>query len=215
MDVVAAVVCNESDVDPLTPVGGIPLLVRAVETLLGADELSAVHVLTAADHDPARVLDACADLPVVIRSHPLQRPSRARGDGVLAERWERGAADVVVVHELTWALVTRDVLPRVLAGVAAGQDAVVPVVPLTDTVKDVTPSGLVVGTPDRASLRVVQSPQAFRAAVLDPADPLPSFGVLAAAGVIVHSVPGDPAALPLRTADDVALAGAVIRGGPP
>jgi len=43
----------------------------------------------------------------------------------------------------------------------------------------------------------------------------PVAGALAAAGVIVHSVPGDPAALPLRTADDVALAGAVIRGGPP
>jgi 2-C-methyl-D-erythritol 4-phosphate cytidylyltransferase len=55
----------------------------------------------------------------------------------------------------------------------------------------------------------VQTPQAFRSTVLDPLRPAP---VIAASGVVVHTVAGDPAALPLRTGDDVELARAVLRG---
>jgi 2-C-methyl-D-erythritol 4-phosphate cytidylyltransferase len=209
MDVAAVVVCNAPDLDVLTPVGGVPLLVRAVETLLGADELSCVHVLWGAPTEHARLSDACAGLPVVVHPHVVQRASTASGDGSDTLRRTLGAVEAIVVHDVTWALVDAAVLTAVLAGLAGGHDAVVPVVPLTDTVKDVDPSGLVTGTPDRAGLRVVQTPQAFRSVVPDPLQPAPA---LAASGVVVHTVAGDPAALPLRTGDDVELARAVARG---
>ena len=50
--------------------------------------------------------------------------------------------------------------------VAAGHAVAVPVLPLSDTVKRVDVAGVVVGTPDRGGLRVLQTPQAFRAGVL-------------------------------------------------
>lgn len=215
MNVDAVVVYRSSGADPLTRIGGVPLLVRAVESLLGAGGLSRVHVLSAQASDHTRVVDACAGLPIAVHPHALQRGSGTRSDGSNAFSVILATADAVVLHDVAWALVDcAAVLPRVLAGLAAGHVAVAPVVPLTDTVKDVDASGFVVGTPDRAGLCVVQTPQAYRSATLDrvalpDADAAPA---LAAAGIGVHTVTGDPSAFALRTGDDVDLARAVVRG---
>jgi 2-C-methyl-D-erythritol 4-phosphate cytidylyltransferase/2-C-methyl-D-erythritol 2,4-cyclodiphosphate synthase len=40
--------------------------------------------------------------------------------------------------------------------------AAIPVVPVTDTIKVVDGSGAITATPDRAGLRIAQTPQAFR-----------------------------------------------------
>lgn len=211
MGAVAIVVCSSSDLDVLVPLSGKPLLVRAVESLLGTDGVGRVHVLLPHPAEHTRVFDACAGLPVVVHPHDHQRGSDTGSNGSGTLRRISGSADAIVVHDLAWALVAcADVLPRVLAGIADGHAAVVPVVPLTDTVKDVDRAGLVVGTPDRAGLRVVQTPRAYRPAVLDrvagtDVDP-------ATPGLTVHTVAGDPAAFALRTHDDVEFARAVIRG---
>ena len=52
------------------------------------------------------------------------------------------------------------------AGRPADRHAVVPAVPLTDTVKRVVPAGNVVATLDRAELRAVQTPQGFARSLL-------------------------------------------------
>lgn len=213
MNVDAVVACGSSVVDPLTRVGGVPLLVRAVESLLGAGGFSRVHVLSVQASDPARVADACAGLPVVVHPHALQRAGGTRSNGSSTLRAILGATEAVVVHEVAWALVDcADVLPRLLAALAAGHPAVAPVVPLTDTVKDVDASGLVVGTPDRAGLCVVQTPQVHRSATLDRVALPDTDPAHWAAGVGVHTVAGDPSAFALWTGDDVDLARAVVRG---
>ncbi|MDN5857417.1 MAG: 2-C-methyl-D-erythritol 4-phosphate cytidylyltransferase [Pseudonocardia sp.] len=210
MNVDAVVVCGTSAADPLARVGGVPLLVRAVESILGAGGFGRVHVLPAHPDDCARVDAVCAGLPVVVHPRAVQRATGTGSDGMDTLRLDACAAEVLVVHDVAWALVAcAEVLPRVLAGVAAGHAAVVPVVPLTDTVKVVDASGLVVGTPDRAGLRVVQTPQAYRTAAFDRSG-LPSMA-LAAGAACAHTVAGDPSAFPLRTADDVELARAVVR----
>ena len=58
------------------------------------------------------------------------------------------------------------VIERVVAAVRAGAEAVVPVVPVTDTIKRVAPTGEVVDTPDRSTLVAVQTPQGFEPDVL-------------------------------------------------
>lgn len=215
MNVDAVVACGSSGADPLTRVGGISLLVRAVDSLLGAGGFGRVHVLSARPSDHTRVVDACAGLPVVVHPHALQRENGTRSNGSNTLRVILGPVDAVVVHDVAWALVDcADVLPRLLAGLADGHTAVVPVVPLTDTVKDVDASGFVVGTPDRADLCVVQTPQLYRSAALDlvALPDLDPASTLAAAGIGVHTVAGDPRAFALRTGDDVDLARAVVRG---
>jgi 2-C-methyl-D-erythritol 4-phosphate cytidylyltransferase len=103
---------------------------------------------------------------------------------------------------------------------------VVPVLPLSDTVKHVDTHGLVVGGPDRAGLRVVQTPQGFAPDLLVGdlllrvlrADPVEQAWKLA--GVAVTTVPGHPLAFPVRSAWDRELAEvlaveAVAATGPP
>ncbi len=74
-------------------------------------------------------------------------------------------ATIICVHDAARPLATIDLYRRAIAAVASGADAAIPGVPVSDTIK-VVADGLVVSTPDRASLVAVQTPQAFRAAAL-------------------------------------------------
>jgi 2-C-methyl-D-erythritol 4-phosphate cytidylyltransferase len=207
------VVCESSDVDVLVPVHGVPLLVRAVKGLLGAGEFTRVHVLLDAPRT-TDVVDACRGLPVEVCAHALQLSVGARGDAsnhtsvILGDPVAGIAvdADAMIIHDaargLAPAQLTRGVIDRLRTGPAA----VVPVMPLSDTVKIVDGEGVLRGTPDRAALRVVQTPFAVRSAALSGLPPvhlLRAPGALAAAGADVVTMPGHPDAIAIRTARDV------------
>ena len=125
-------------------------------------------------------------------------------------------ADVVLVHDAARACVPSALVRRVVAAVEGGADAVVPVVPVADTVKHVD-DGIVVGTPDRSGLRQVQTPQGFRRAVLEAAyaaavdDPPPrgatdDAGLVERGGGRVVVVDGDPRAFKVTGPLDLLLA---------
>lgn len=121
----------------------------------------------------------------------------------------------VLVHDAARALTPADVITRVVAALLAGADAVIPVVELADTVRQVS-AGRVVGTPDRAGLRAVQTPQGFRRAVLEQAHALSAAvsddaGLVELLGVPVHTVPGSPDAFKVTRPLDLLLAEAVLR----
>ena len=89
--------------------------------------------------------------------------------------------------------------------------------PVTDTVKSVDDRGVVTGTPDRAALRVLQTPIALRARLLPAGadighDPLAAVRWHTAAGTSVHTVAGHPAAFAVRSEWDLELA-ELIAGG--
>ena len=75
-------------------------------------------------------------------------------------------ATIICVHDAARPLATPDLFVAVIEAVRAGADGAVPAVAVTDTIKIVDDSGLVVATPDRGTLVAVQTPQAFRAGVL-------------------------------------------------
>lgn len=75
-------------------------------------------------------------------------------------------ADIVVVHDAARPLASTDLYARVIGAVRAGADGAVPGLPVADTVKRVDAAGAVVETLPRDHLVAVQTPQAFRAAVL-------------------------------------------------
>jgi 2-C-methyl-D-erythritol 4-phosphate cytidylyltransferase len=130
--------------------------------------------------------------------------------------------DVVLVHDAARPLVPVTLIDRVVAAVQAGHGAVVPAIPLADTVRRVGPDGAVVETPDRASLRAVQTPQGFTRALLDrayaaapdlgdpPQAPTDDAGLVERLGVPVHLVPGDPEAFKVTTPLDLRTAEAVL-----
>jgi 2-C-methyl-D-erythritol 4-phosphate cytidylyltransferase/2-C-methyl-D-erythritol 2,4-cyclodiphosphate synthase len=92
--------------------------------------------------------------------------------------------------------------------------------PLADTVKRVAADGRITETLDRASLRAIQTPQAFafaplldahrRAVQADRHDFTDDGALLEWAGTPVTTFEGDPANLKLTTADDFARANALM-----
>ena len=75
-------------------------------------------------------------------------------------------ATVICVHDAARPFATEHLYMEVIAQVHLGADGAVPALAVTDTIKQVDASNVVVHTPDRSSLVAVQTPQAFRASAL-------------------------------------------------
>ncbi|MDT4974462.1 MAG: 2-C-methyl-D-erythritol 4-phosphate cytidylyltransferase [Pseudonocardiales bacterium] len=112
--------------------------------------------------------------PSLVESAAALVPTAAvvAGGRTRQESVERGLAalpddvDAVLVHDVARPFVPAEVISRVVAALSGGAEAVIPVLPVVDTVKRVDESDVVVETLDRTSLRAVQTPQGFRRAVL-------------------------------------------------
>lgn len=201
----------------LRELGGFPLLVHAVRTLVATRSVDLVMV--AAPPDPrglAEVQRMLADLPGdtrVVAGGASRQESVALALAALPED-----CDVVLVHDAARALTPVDVIETVVAAVRGGSGAVIPVLPVADTIKSVD-GDLVTATVDRSTLRSVQTPQGFTRSVLteahaaaDPAAPATDdAGLVEALGRPVRTVPGHAEAFKITTPFDLVLAEAVLR----
>ncbi len=186
---------------------GLPLVAHAVRNLLGAGCVR--HVVVAAP--PDHVSEVTAAL-VPFKSVGVVAGGEDRADSVSLAL--RAAITLVptarfaLVHDVDRALTPSALIRSVADAVAAGNPAVVPVLPVTDTVKRVDASGTILSTPDRTGLRSVQSPQGFDIDVLNRA--CRAGGVLEKVDVPVLTVPGDAAAMKITTPFDLTVAEAVL-----
>lgn len=146
----------------------------------------------------------------------------SRTDSVRSALEAAGEPDFVLVHDAARALTPVGQIRRVVDALRAGLRAVIPVLPVVDTIKAVDANGAVLGTPERAGLRAVQTPQGFETALLRRAyGQFPTSASTATAtddsslvenlGVPVHTVAGDPLAFKITTPLDLQLARAVLR----
>lgn len=127
-------------------------------------------------------------------------------------------SEFVLVHDAARALTPPALIIRVVEALRAGHQAVVPVLPVPDTIKAVDGNGVVLGTPERAGLRAVQTPQGFATELLlrayqgadagveftDDASMVEHFGAQ------VQVVDGDPLAFKITTGLDLLLAQAIV-----
>jgi 2-C-methyl-D-erythritol 4-phosphate cytidylyltransferase len=127
--------------------------------------------------------------------------------------------EIVLVHDVARPFVPAAVIDAVLAALAGGADAAVPVVPIHDTVRRVDAAGAFVETVDRSTLVAVQTPQGFRRHVLAEAhargavlDATDDAVLVEAVGGSVVPVPGDEAAFKITTATDLVRAQAFVLG---
>lgn len=104
-----------------------------------------------------------------VSSIEIGGPSRAASvrNGLEAVADRRATA--VLVHDAARPIVPESLVDRVLAPLADGADAVVPALPVTDTIKRVDANGTIVETIDRSVLCAAQTPQACRASALHAA----------------------------------------------
>lgn len=195
---------------------GVPMVLRAVDGLLGSGAVDRVVVVV-----PAEQRAAAAELfpgrPVAVVAGGADRTaSVAAGLGALGSD-----VDVVLVHDAARPLTPPAVVRRVVDAVRSGIPAVIPVLPVTDTIKQLDPSGAVTATVDRTALRAVQTPQGFRAADLvraydGAADArTDDAGLFEALGEPVHTVEGDPVAFKVTTAWDLRIAELLLAAAPP
>jgi 2-C-methyl-D-erythritol 4-phosphate cytidylyltransferase len=105
------------------------------------------------------------------------------------QRAAHGNGSLLLRHDARRPLTPVALVAAVAEAVLGGQDAAVPALPLTDTVKRVDAEGFVRGSPDRQGLRVVQSPWMGRPGA-----------------TVAHLVAGDPLAFAVRTEWDLELA---------
>jgi 2-C-methyl-D-erythritol 4-phosphate cytidylyltransferase len=127
--------------------------------------------------------------------------------------------DVVVVHDAARPLVTPDVFTRVVEALAEA-DCAIAAARVADTVKEADPAGRVTATLDRSRLWAVQTPQAFRRAVLVRALDVPDDVLAAAtddaslierAGGTVRVVETSPANFKVTTPHDLLVAELLLR----
>ena len=119
--------------------------------------------------------------------------------------------EYVLVHDAARSLAPTELAKSVVDLLVKGEQAVVPVLDLVDTIKEVDASGYVRNTPDRSSLRAVQTPQGFTKSVLDRAhqaseDATDDAALVEALGVKVKTITGDERALKITSKSDLSRA---------
>lgn len=199
---------------------GRSLVERSVAAIERSEAVDDVIVIVSADMmDYARELFRRAkDAGRIRRDVDFINGGGERIDSV----WEgmRRLSDdgIVLVHDAARALTPPGMIARVVKAVSGGADAVIPVLPVSDTIKEVR-ADVVVGTPDRSALRAVQTPQGFRLPLLrrayeehfilspeEAAHATDDASLVERLGEPVHIVQGDPMAFKVTNPLDLALA---------
>jgi 2-C-methyl-D-erythritol 4-phosphate cytidylyltransferase / 2-C-methyl-D-erythritol 2,4-cyclodiphosphate synthase len=192
------------------PLGGVPVLQRAVRAFQAAPRVTDVIVVTRVEAvEAVAALIGSGGKPTrVVAGGATRQASVACGVAALAE-----AAGYVLVHDAARPFVTPAVIERALDA-AIEDGAAIVAMPATDTVKRVAVeagAARIVETIPRESIFLAQTPQAFRRDVLEAAVALGRAGVEATdeaalaerAGHRVRIVEGDPANVKITTADDL------------
>jgi len=189
-------------------IGGKTVIFRAMEPFCAHPEIFAVQPVTNPD-DAAAFNDAVQGL----RHEPPAKGGATRQNSVLAglEALASQKPDIVLIHDAARPFVSAGLISRAIEA-AARNGAAIPTIPVTDTIKMVDDSGNVEATPERARLRIAQTPQAFRFDVILEAhrraarEGLSDFtddGAIAEwAGLTVATFEGDGANMKLTTPED-------------
>ncbi|ASW56995.1 2-C-methyl-D-erythritol 4-phosphate cytidylyltransferase [Plantactinospora sp. KBS50] len=192
----------------LRPLAGEPLLVHAVRRIAAAPSVRSIVVAA-----PAAEVSAVRDLLAPVAPVAVVPGGATRQQSVAAALAAVPAGpEIILVHDAARALTPSGLVESVAAAVRAGRAAVIPVLPVVDTIKEVSAGDLVLGTVDRSALRAVQTPQGFRREVLvaahaAAADALTDdAGLVEKLGTSVSCVPGSEYALKITRPFDLLLA---------
>lgn len=198
-------------------IGGRPILAVATGAAAASPAVSAL-VVTAPPGWEDRARECIDDhgVPVVVVTGGATR----RASVLAALEAVPPHTGVVAIHDAARPFAPPDLFTAVIQGVSERTPGVVPVAPVTDTVKHVV-DGLVVRTIDRERLGLAQTPQAFDVGVLRAAHEragafdgalTDDAAALEHLGVAIAAIPGDPSNVKITTLFDLANADARMGG---
>ena len=175
---------------------GEPMIVHTVRAFQTCDAISEIVIVTRED----------LILPITRLTGGFDKV--ALGMNALSDKCELAAIQDGARPLVTWQLIDR------VVRAAHSYHAAIPVIPVKDTIK-VCNSALVVSTPDRSTLRAVQTPQVFdfdllrgalKKAAEDGTEVTDDCSAVERLGMTVKTVEGDERNLKVTTPLDLKLA---------
>jgi len=128
--------------------------------------------------------------------------------------------DIVVIHDAARPLITKDIISKAVTEAKVSK-AVVVGIPSKDTVKTVSPENIIMETLDRASIWLVQTPQAFHYSVIKQAyeraqrikyKATDDSKLVERMGLSVKMIMGSSENIKITTKEDLAMAEAILKG---
>ncbi len=189
-------------------IGGQTVIFRAMQPFCIHPRISAVQPVLNPD-DVAMFNAACAGLT----HRPPAKGGATRQASVHAglEALAEHKPDIVLIHDAARPFVSEAVISRAIDA-ARHTGAAIPTIPVADTIKLIDEAGNVADTPERARLRIAQTPQAFRYDVIleahrratreGRADFTDDAALAEWAGLTVATFEGDVANMKLTTPED-------------
>ena len=188
------------------PLAGVPLVARAAKAFKAAGVELLLPVINP-DHQALcdGALSGLNCLPAVAGGATRQQSVKAGLDALANE-----ASDMVLIHDAARALITPDLIHRIIAALGA-HDAVVPALPVHDTLRNAEGNDI----PRDGVLRM-QTPQAFRFSAIHAlhqsaqSDVTDDAALWLASGKPVHYVAGEESNRKITVAEDMVWAEAQL-----
>jgi len=207
----------------LIPVGGQPALVRVAETFLAHPATGELVVIVPADlqADATRALARISN-PRGVRVTALPGGATRQESVAIGIKALTANLAYIGVHDVARVLVDAPLIDRVLSA-AREFGAAIPALPLTDTIKQTTPTEEEIArSVPRENLVGAQTPQIFASAILRRAhaharkahvEATDEAGLAEAIGVPVAVVAGDERNRKLTVPSDLIILNALLRAG--
>ncbi len=194
---------------------GETVLARSIRAIAACKSVDAIQcVIHADDHDLYAA--AIKSLSPAIKKK-LRKPvngGATRQQSVMAglDALAEAPCETVLIHDAARPFVSKQLIERVIAAVPQ-TGAAIPVLPVSDTIKQLDDNGLITSTPDRATLRAAQTPQGFffklilgaHRAMVDR-EMTDDASLVEALGGPIIPVEGERANIKLTTPEDFAMA---------
>jgi 2-C-methyl-D-erythritol 2,4-cyclodiphosphate synthase/2-C-methyl-D-erythritol 4-phosphate cytidylyltransferase len=189
----------------LALIDGTPVVIRSIMAFERAPEVTDI-VVAAREQDIGAIRGLCEEYGITKLRHIItggaSRTESAKNAFAAVED-----ADIVMIHDGARPYVTGELISRIHAD-CVRYGAAIPAIALKDTVKFADAEGFSAGTPDRASLRAVQTPQAFRADIYrrmtaSGREATDDAGLAEALGIKVKLTEGEPCNIKITTPDDL------------
>ena len=198
---------------------GVPVIIRSISAFSECDFVDNI-VVVANDGNMKEIEKLIADYNIA-KVTDITLGGDCRENSVLNGVGRAPDSDIILIHDGARPLVGTDVIERV-KNAAEMYGAAIPTVPLKDTVKKIDCDGAVVSTPDRNTLRAVQTPQGFRTEVFKNAvkncpvsldTVTDDSSLVELSGGMVYTVDGDYDNIKITTREDLILAESILTGG--
>ena len=194
----------------MAPLKGEPMIVHTVRAFQTCDAISEIVIVTRGDLilPITQLTNGFDKVTAVVLGGSSRQESVANGMNALSDKCKLAAIQDGARPLVTWQLIDR------VVRAAHAHNAAIPVIPVKDTIK-VCNSALGVSTPDRSTLRAVQTPQVFdfnllrgalKKAAEDGAEVTDDCSAVERLGMTVKTVEGDERNLKVTTPLDLKLA---------